>query len=138
MEDKLPMKPEQPAEQERTWRDVAQRWKEVGQQLKDLGERLGSAFREGWATDAVTEEESRKVAARLRELGERLDRAVDAMRGEAKQPDTKAKAKETMKATREASTVLLGELQETLADGLAEINKRVDELVKKRKEGKGS
>jgi len=56
MDEKLPMPTEQPADEERTWRDVAQRWKEVGKQVKDLGERLGSAFREGWTTDEVTEE----------------------------------------------------------------------------------
>ncbi len=137
MDEKLPMPTEQPAEEERTWRDVAQRWKEVGKQVKDLGERLGSAFREGWTTDEVTEEETRKLADRLRELGDRMDRAVDAVREEAKQPDTKAvPAKETWGATREASTDLLDELRETLSEGLEEVNKRVDDLMKKRKEKK--
>jgi hypothetical protein len=135
MDEKLPMKREQ-QDDDRTWRDVAQRWKEVGKQVKDLGDRLGSAFKEGWATDEVSEEESRRVAARLRELGEKMERAVDSVREEAKQPDTKAHAKETWGATREASTELLSELQETLSEGLSEVNKRVDDLMKKRKEKK--
>lgn len=136
MDEKLPMKSEQPAEEERSWRDVAQRWKEVGKQVKDLGERLGSAFREGWTTDEVTEEETRKLADRLRELGERMDRAVDAVREEARQPGTKAAARETWGATREASTDLLDELRETMSEGLEEVNKRVDELMMKRREKK--
>ncbi len=138
MDEKLPMKSDQPAEEERTWRDVAERWKEVGKQVKDLGDRLGSAFKEGWATDEVSEEETRKVVDRLRELGEKMDRAVDSMREEAKQPETKAAAKETWDATRGASTELLDELRETLSEGLQEVNKRVDDLVQKRKARKGS
>ncbi|MGD2216807.1 MAG: hypothetical protein PVJ64_08620 [Gemmatimonadales bacterium] len=133
MDEKLPMKSDQPAEEERSWRDVAERWKEVGKQVKDLGDRLGSAFKEGWATDEVSEEETRKVVDRLRELGEKMDRAVDSLREEAKQPDTKAAAKETWTATRGASTDLLDELRETLSEGLSEVNKRVDDLVQKRK-----
>jgi anion-transporting ArsA/GET3 family ATPase len=133
MDEKLPMKSEQPAEEERTWRDVAERWKEVGKQVKDLGDRLGSAFKEGWATDEVSDEETRRVVDRLRELGEKMDRAVDSMREEAKQPETKAAAKETWDATRGASTDLMDELRETLTEGLKEVNKRVDDLVKKRK-----
>ncbi len=133
MDEKLPMKSDQPTEEERSWRDVAERWKEVGKQVKDLGDRLGSAFKEGWATDEVSEEETRKVVDRLRELGEKMDRAVDSMREEAKQPDTKAAAKETWDATRGASTELLDELRETLSEGLKEVNKRVDDLVQKRK-----
>ncbi|MGD2152769.1 MAG: hypothetical protein PVG79_05835 [Gemmatimonadales bacterium] len=136
MDEKLPMKSEEQAEEERTWRDVAQAWKEVGKQVKDLGDRLGSAFKEGWATDEVSEEETRKVVDRLRELGEKMDRAVDAVREEAKQPDTKAAAKETWSATRGASTDLLDELRETLSEGLQEVNKRVDDLVQKRKGNK--
>lgn len=138
MDEKLPMKSEQPAEEERSWRDVAERWKEVGKQVKDLGDRLGSAFKEGWATDEVSEEETRKVVDRLRELGEKMDRAVDSMREEAKQPDTKAAAKETWDATRGASNELMDELRETLTEGLKEVNKRVDDLVQKRKAGKES
>jgi gas vesicle protein len=133
MDEKLPMKSEQPAEEERSWRDVAGRWKEVGKQVKDLGDRLGSAFKEGWATDEVSDEETRRVVDRLRELGEKMDRAVDSMREEARQPETKAAAKETWDATRGASTDLLDELRETLTEGLKEVNKRVDDLVKKRK-----
>jgi anion-transporting ArsA/GET3 family ATPase len=133
MDEKLPMKSDQPAEEDRTWRDVAERWKEVGKQVKDLGDRLGSAFKEGWATDEVSEEETRKVVDRLRELGEKMDRAVDSMREEAKQPETKAVAKETWDATRGASTEFLDELRETLSEGLREVNKRVDDLVQKRK-----
>jgi len=133
MDEKLPMKSEEQAEEERTWRDVAQAWKEVGEQVKDLGDRLGSAFKEGWATDEVSEEETRKVVDRLRELGEKMDRAVDAVREEAKQPDTKAAAKDTWSATRGASTELLDELRETLSEGLQEVNKRVDDLVQRRK-----
>jgi hypothetical protein len=133
MDEKLPMKSEQPAEEERSWRDVAGRWKEVGKQVKDLGDRLGSAFKEGWATDEVSDEETRRVVDRLRELGEKMDRAVDSMREEAKQPETKAAAKETWDATRGASTDLMDELRETLTEGLKEVNKRVDDLVKKRK-----
>ena len=136
MDEKLPMKSDQPTEEERTWREVAGRWKEVGKQVKDLGDRLGSAFKEGWATDEVSEEETRKVVDRLRELGEKMDRAVDSMREEAKQPDTKAAARETWDATRGASTELLDELRETLSEGLQEVNKRVDDLVQKRKEKK--
>jgi hypothetical protein len=133
MDEKLPIKSEEQTEEERTWRDVAGRWKEVGKQVKDLGDRLGSAFKEGWATDEVSEEETRKVVNRLRELGEKMDRAVDAVREEAKQPGTKAAAKETWSATRGASTDLLDELRETLSEGLKEVNKRVDDLVQKRK-----
>jgi gas vesicle protein len=133
MDEKLPIKSEEQAEEERTWRDVAGRWKEVGKQVKDLGDRLGSAFKEGWATDEVSEEETRKVVDRLRELGEKMDRAVDSVREEAKQPETKAAAKETWSATRGASTELLDELRETLSEGLKEVNKRVDDLVQKRK-----
>jgi hypothetical protein len=133
MDEKLPMKSDQPVEEDRTWRDVAQNWKEVGKQVKELGERLGSAFKEGWSTDEVSEAETRKVAERLRELGEKMDRAVDAVREEAKQPDTKAVAKDTWGATRNASTELLDELRETLSDGLKEVNKRVDDIVQKRK-----
>ncbi|UCF19119.1 MAG: hypothetical protein JSU87_14495 [Gemmatimonadota bacterium] len=136
MDEKLPMKTDQPAEEERTWRDVAQRWKEVGKQVKDLGERLGVAFKEGWATDEVTEEETRKLANRLRELGERMDRAVDSVRAEAKAPETKAAAKGTWSATRDASSELLDELRATLSEGLEEVNKRVDDMMKKRKEKK--
>jgi anion-transporting ArsA/GET3 family ATPase len=132
MDEKLPMKSEQPAEEERSWRDLAERWKEVGKQVKDLGDRLGSAFKEGWATDEVSDEETRRVVDRLRELGEKMDRAVDSMREEAKQPETKAAAKETWDATRGASTDLMDELRETLTEGLKEVNKRVDDLVKKR------
>ncbi|UCC73951.1 MAG: hypothetical protein JSV86_05175 [Gemmatimonadota bacterium] len=134
MDEKLPMKSEEPTEEERTWRAVAQRWKEVGKQVKDLGERLGVAFKEGWATDEVSEEETRKLADRLRELGEKMDRAVDSVREEAKHPETKAAAKETWSATRGASTDLLDELRETLSEGLEEVNKRVDDLMRKRKE----
>jgi anion-transporting ArsA/GET3 family ATPase len=133
MDEKLPMKSDQPADEDRSWRDVAERWKEVGKQVKDLGDRLGSAFKEGWATDEVSEEETRKVVDRLRELGEKMDRAVDSMREEAKQPETKAAARETWDATRGASTELLDELRETLSEGLKEVNKRVDDLVQKRK-----
>jgi anion-transporting ArsA/GET3 family ATPase len=133
MDEKLPMKSDQPADEDRSWRDVAERWKEVGKQVKDLGDRLGSAFKEGWATDEVSEEETRKVVDRLRELGEKMDRAVDSMREEAKQPETKAAAKDTWDATRGASTELLDELRETLSEGLKEVNKRVDDLVQKRK-----
>lgn len=136
MDEKLPMKSDQPTEEDRSWRDVAERWKEVGKQVKDLGDRLGSAFKEGWATDEVSEEETRKVVDRLRELGEKMDRAVDSMREEAKQPETKAAAKDTWNATRGASTDLMDELRETLSEGLKEVNKRVDDLVKKRKEKK--
>jgi len=82
-------------------------------------------------------EETRKLADRLRELGERMDRAVDAVRAEAKQLDTKAAAKDTWSATRGASTELLDELRETLSEGLEEVYKRVDDLVKSRKEKKG-
>jgi gas vesicle protein len=133
MDEKLPMKSEQPAEEDRTWREVAQRWKEVGKQMKDLGERLGMAFREGWDTEVVSEEEARRLRDKLRELGEKMESAVDAVREEAKQPDTKAAAKETLGTAREASTVLMAELQETLSEGLQEVNKRVDELVKRRR-----
>ncbi len=132
MDEKLPVKTEQ-EEEERTWRDVAQSWKKVGKEVKELGERLSSAFREGWETDAVTDEEARRLADRLKQLGEKMARAVDSVREEAKDPDTRAKAKQTMKSTRAASTDLLGELQETLTEGFAEVNKRVDDLVKKRK-----
>jgi gas vesicle protein len=136
MDEKLPMQIDQP-EEERTWRDVAQRWKEVGEQVKDLGDRLGAAFKEGWDTETVSEEEAGRLRDKLRELGEKMDRAVDSIREEAKQPDTKAAAKETWGATREASTQLMVELQDTLSEGLSEVNKRVDDLMKKRKEKKG-
>lgn len=136
-EEQLPMKSEPTAEEEeRTWRDIAQRWKQVGGQVRELGERLGGAFREGWDTDEVSEEETKRLAERLRELGERMDRAVDSVRTEARSPTTKARAKDTMQATRTASTALLAELQETLNEGLAEVNKRVDDMVKRRRERK--
>ncbi len=135
MDEKLPMQVDQP-EEERSWREIAQRWKEVGKQVKDLGERLGSAFKEGWDTDTVSEEEVSGLRDRLKELGERMDRAVDSLRDEAKQPETKAAAKQTWGATREASTQLMAELQESLTEGLQEVNKRVDDMVKKRREKK--
>ena len=37
MDEKLPMEIDQP-EEERGWKDVAQRWKEIGRQVADLGE----------------------------------------------------------------------------------------------------
>jgi len=43
-----------------------------------------------------------------------------------------------MKATKEASADLFGEIQENLSEGLQEVNKRVDEMMKKRKEKKDS
>jgi len=135
MDEKLPMQVDQP-EEERTWGEIAQRWKDVGKQVKDLGERLGSAFKEGWDTDTVSEEEVSGLRDRLKELGERMDRAVDSLRDEAKQPETKAAAKQTWGATREASTQLMAELQESLTEGLQEVNKRVDDMVKKRREKK--
>lgn len=139
-EDQLPMKSEHAAEdeEERSWRDVAQRWKQVGQQVRNLGERLGGAFREGWETDEVAEEETKRLAERLRELGERMDRAVDSVRDEARAPGTRAKAKETMYTTRQASTELLSELQETLNEGLAEVNKRMDDMIRRRREKRPS
>ena len=136
MDEKLPMQVDQPEDEERTWREIAQRWKDVGKQVKDLGERLGTAFKEGWDTDTVSEEEVSGLRDRLRELGERMDRAVDSLRDEAKQPETKAAAKQTWGATREASTQLMAELQESLTEGLQEVNKRVDEMVQKRREKK--
>jgi cob(I)alamin adenosyltransferase len=135
MDEKLPMEIEQP-EEERTWRDVAQRWKEIGKHLADLGERLGSAFKEGWDTETVSEEEVKRLKDRLRELGQKMESAADSVVSEAKAPETKAKAKRTVKATREASVQMFGELQESLNEGLQEINKRFDDVVKKRKEKK--
>jgi len=41
-----------------------------------------------------------------------------------------------MRATRDASADLLDELRETMSEGLEEVNKRVDELMKRRKEKK--
>jgi predicted nucleic acid-binding Zn-ribbon protein len=136
MDEKLPMQVEQPEDDDRSWREIAQRWKEVGKQVKDLGERLGTAFKEGWDTETVSEEEVSGLRDRLRELGERMDRAVDSLRGEAKDPGTKAAAKQTWGATREASNQLMTELQESLSEGLREVNKRVDDIVKKRQEKK--
>ena len=136
MDEKLPMQVDQPEDEERTWREIAQRWKEVGKQVKDLGERLGTAFKEGWDTETVSEEEVSGLRDRLRELGERMDRAVDSLRDEAKQPETKAAAKQTWGATREASNQLMTELQESLTEGLQEVNKRVDDMVKRRREKK--
>lgn len=136
MDEKLPMKTEGEPEQERSWREVAQRWKDVGKQVRDLGERLGTAFKEGWETDEMAQEESRKLADRLRELGERMDRAVDSVKDETRDPQTRAAAKETVRVTREASTEFLDELRETLSEGLEEVNKRVDELSRKRREKK--
>lgn len=133
MDEQLPIKSDQPAEEERTWRDVAQRWKEVGKQMVDLGERLGVAFKEGWATDEISEEEEKRLRDRLRALGERMDKAVDRVREETKQPDTKAAAKDTWDKTRGASSLLMSEMQESLSEGLKEINQRIDELSKKRK-----
>ena len=136
MDEKLPMQVDQPEDEERTWREIAQRWKEVGKQVKDLGERLGTAFKEGWDTETVSEEEVSGLRDRLRELGERMDRAVDSLRDEAKQPETKAAAKQTWGATREASNQLMTELQESLTEGLQQVNKRVDDMVKRRREKK--
>lgn len=134
MDEKLPMQVDQPEEPDRSWGDIAQRWKEVGRQVKDLGERLGTAFKEGWDTETVSEEDVGGLRDKLKELGEKVDRAVDSMREEAKQPETKAAAKDTWGATQKASTELMAELQETLTEGLQEVNKKVDELVKKRHE----
>jgi hypothetical protein len=136
MDEKLPIKSDQPQDDERNWKDVAARWKEVSKQMLDLGDRLGSAFKEGWATDEVAEEEERRMKEKLKQLGLRMDKAIDSMREEAKTPETKAAAKETWGATRKASTELMGELQESVSEGLKEINKRVDDLMQKRKEKK--
>ncbi|NIR43209.1 MAG: hypothetical protein GWN99_04665 [Gemmatimonadetes bacterium] len=139
-DEQLPIKSEAAAEEERTWRDVAQRWKDVGKQMVDLGERLGVAFKEGWGTDEMTEEEEKRLRDRLRKIGERMDKAVDRVRVEAKEPDTKAAARETWDATRDASSQLMSEVQDSLSEGLKEINKRIDDMSKKRKakqEGEG-
>lgn len=136
MDEKLPMKTEGEREQERTWRDVAQRWKDVGKQVRDLGDRLGSAFREGWATDEIAQEETRRLADRLRELGERMDRAVDSVRVETRDPETRAAARETVRVTREASTEFLDELRQTLSEGLEEVNRRMDDIAQKRRQKK--
>ena len=136
MDEKLPIKSDQPQEEDRSWKDVAQAWKDVSKQMLDLGDRLGSAFKEGWATDEVSEEEERQLKEKLRQLGLRMDKAIDRMRDEAKTPETKAAAKETWGATRSASADLMGEMQETISEGLQEMNKRVDTLMKKRKEKK--
>lgn len=134
-EEKVPATMEQP-EEERSWREVAQNWKRVGKAMKDLGDRLGSAFREGWTTEELDESDTKDLREKLRALGDRLDRAVESVRGEAKDPKTKAHAKATVQATKEASAVLLEELQETLSEGLDEVNKKVDELMEKRRKGK--
>lgn len=134
MDEKLPMQVDQPEEPDRSWRDVADRWKEVGKQVRDLGERLGSAFKEGWETETVSDEEMTRLRDRLRELGEKMDRAVDSVRAEVKQPETKDAAKQTWGATRTASSELMAEVQDTLSESLSELNKRVDEFVQKRKE----
>lgn len=131
-DEKLPAVTEQP-EEDRGWRDVAQSWKRVGKQVKELGDRLSVAFREGWTTDQIEEAEAKALGEKLRALGERLDRAVDSMREEAKQPGTKAHAKETLSSTKSASSEFFDELQTTLSDGFEEVNKKVDDLLAKRK-----
>ena len=68
MDEKLPVKAE-PTEEERTWKDIAQQWKEIGKQVVDLGDRLGTAFKEGWDTETVSEEEAKRFRDKLRELG---------------------------------------------------------------------
>ncbi len=135
MDEKLPVKSDQPDE-ERTWKDIAAQWKEIGKQVVDLGDRLGTAFKEGWDTETVSEEEAKRFSDKLRELGQKMESAADKVVDEAKAPETKAQAKETVEATKAASADLFGELQESLSEGLQEVNKRVDELVKKRKEQK--
>jgi len=137
MDEKLPVKSDQPDE-ERTWKDIAQQWKEIGKQVVDLGDRLGTAFKEGWDTETVSEEEAKRFRDKLRALGEKMESAADSVVSEAKQPETKAHAKGTMKATKEASADFFGEIQENLSEGLQEVNKRVDEMMKKRKEKKDS
>lgn len=135
--DKVPVPTDQPTEEERGWREVADRWREVGQRVRDLSERLATAFREGWAVEEMTEKEARGVADQLRGLGERMDRAVDSVREEAKRPETKARAKETMYKTRAASRDLFEELEETLNEGLEDLNRRVDEVLARRKKEEG-
>jgi len=135
MDEKLPVKSDMP-EEDKTWKDIAAQWKEIGKQVVDLGDRLGTAFKEGWDTETVSEEEAKRFRDKLRELGEKMEGAADKVVEEAKAPDTKAHAKETMEATKAASADLFGELRESLTEGLQEANKRVDELVKKRKEKK--
>ncbi len=132
MDEHLPI-PTGETVEERTWRDVAENWKKVGKQVKDLGDRLSSAFSEGWATDEIDKEESKAVADKLRALGDKLNSAVDAMREEAKEPDTKAQAEATVRATKHASGELFSELQETLSEGLEEVNKKIDDMRERRK-----
>lgn len=136
-DEKVPATTEQPEEEERSWRDVAQSWKRVGKAVKDLGDRLGSAFKEGWETEELDETDTKDIREKLRALGDRLDRAVESARGEAKDPRTKAHAKATVQATKEASTAFMEELQETLSEGLEEVNKKVDELLEKRRKKEG-
>jgi len=135
MDEKLPVKSDQPDE-DKTWKDIAAQWKEIGKQVVDLGDRLGSAFKEGWDTENVDEEEAKRFKDKLRELGEKMESAADKVVEEAKTPETKAHAKETMEATKAASADLFSEVQESISEGLQEVNKRVDEMVKKRKEKK--
>jgi hypothetical protein len=135
MDEKLPVKSDQPDE-DKAWKDIAAQWKEIGKQVVDLGDRLGTAFKEGWDTETVSEEEAKRFRDKLRELGEKMEGAADKVVEEAKAPETKAHAKETMEATKAASADLFGELRESLSEGLQEANKRVDELVQKRKQKK--
>jgi hypothetical protein len=135
MDEKLPVKSDAPDE-DKTWKDIAAQWKEIGKQVVDLGDRLGNAFKEGWDTETVSEEEEKRFKDKLRELGQKMERAADKVVEEAKTPETKAHAKETMEATKTASADLFSEVGESLNEGLQEMNKRVDELVKKRKEKK--
>lgn len=134
MDEHLPTPTGETVDEERTWRDVAENWKKVGKQVADLGDRLSSAFREGWSTDEIDEEESKAVADKLRALGDKLNNAVDAMREEAKEPETKAQAKATVRATKHASSELFSELQETLSEGLEDVNKKIDDIRAKRRQ----
>lgn len=120
-------------EEDRGWREVTDRWRQVGRRVRDLGERLATAFRSGWEVEELAGSEARGVADQLRALGERMERAVDSVKDEAKRPDTKTRARETMSATKEASRELLEELEETLNEGLEDLNRRVDEVLEKRK-----
>ena len=129
-------RPEEP--EEGGWREVAQHWRGVGKQVLGLSERLASAFKMGWQVEEMTEREARGVAEGLRALGERMERAVEAVREEAKKAETKSQAKETATSTRKASREFFSELEETLNEGFQDLNRRIDEVVKKRRTKKGT
>ena len=92
-----------------------QAWNEVGNRFSSAGKRLADAYQAGEKEDAAsTDETKRKVEEAAREIGNQLDRALDALDETMRDPEARADLKIAFGALGNAISTSVNEAAEAV------------------------